>query len=89
MKKRRFKRNPDCPLTRTERTKLCKYLDEMEWREYYPLKHISGAYADATVYGYDELRINIQLKWGVDGQGDSSGYTADFDIDRNTFEDIF
>ena len=88
MKKRRFKRNPDCPLTRAERKKLCKALDDIEWREYRPFKHLSGAYAEATVYGYDELRINVQLKWGVDGQGNGSGYTADFDIDRHTCEEV-
>lgn len=88
MKKRRFKRNPDCPLTRTERAKLCKVLDKIEWQEYYPMKHISGAYASAIVYEYDDFRISVELKWGVDGQGDSTQYIADFDIDRNTFKII-
>jgi hypothetical protein len=81
-KKRRIPKNPDCPLTKVERVKLCKLLDEIEWREYYPMKHLSGAFADATVYKYDEENIHVELKWGTEGQGGSAVYTDDIIIDR-------
>lgn len=83
MKKRKFPKNPDCPLNKYERVALSRVLDELEWREYQPFKHQSGGFASAEVYGYDEWRIHIELKYGVEGQGDGGVvYTADFDINR-------
>lgn len=67
MKKREFPKNPDCPLTEVERVKLSRMLDEIEWREYQPVRHITGGYAEVEVTDYDELEINVKVKTGVDG----------------------
>jgi len=83
MKKRKFPKNSDCPLNKYEKVALSRMLDELEWKEYQPFKHQSGGFALAEVYGYDEDRIHVELKYGVEGQGDGGVvYTADFDINR-------
>ena len=67
MKTRKFPKNPDCPLTKVERVKLSRMLDEIEWREYQPVRHITGSYTEAKVIYYDEIEVIVNVKWGVDG----------------------
>jgi hypothetical protein len=87
MKKRRLPRNSDCPLTKQERIELCEALDGLEWHAYRPFKHLSGGFANASVYDYDKNSVDVQLNYGVDGQGESANYTADITLDRlNNFK---
>jgi hypothetical protein len=58
-------------------------LDEIEWKEYQPFKHQSGGFASATVYDYDEETIQIEVKSGIEGQGNESVvYTEGFELNR-------
>jgi len=83
MKKRKFPKNTDCPLNKYEKVALSRMLDELEWKEYQPFKHQSGGFASAEVYRYSEVSIGVELKYGVEGQGNGGVvYTADFDINR-------
>jgi hypothetical protein len=84
MKKRRFPRNPECPLTKEERVKLCKALDDLEWQVYLPLKYLTSSYADAIVIEYDELEIEIELEYGSDGSGNH--YKGSATISRSDFK---
>ena len=67
MKKRKFSKNPNCPLTKEEKSKLSILLNQIEWREYQPVRHITGGYAEVRVIDYDEIEVHIEIKWGVDG----------------------
>jgi len=67
MKTRKFPKNTECPLTKVERVKLSRILDEIEWRKYQPVRHITGGYAEANVTDYDEIEIRVRVKVGVDG----------------------
>lgn len=79
-KKRRFPRFPDCrPLTKAERVRLSSLLDEIEWKTYLPLKHRTSAYADAKVTEYDDIEIEVDVEYGIDGE---SHYTDNFTIQR-------
>jgi len=69
MKKRRYPKNPDCPLTKAERVELGKVLDDFEWTAYLPLKHLTSGWSDSKVIYYDEYQIEIEVKWGNDGEG--------------------
>jgi len=68
-KKRRIPKNPKCPLKKQERAKICKLLDDMEWKYYLPYKHLTSGYADARVVEYDEIEIRIEIKHGLDTSG--------------------
>ncbi len=83
MKKRKFPENPDYPLKKYEEMLVSAILDKLEWKEYQPFKHQSGGFASAEVYAYDEFVINVEVKYGVEGQGDGSVvYTSNYDINR-------
>jgi len=69
MKQRKYPKNPDCPLSKKEKIALDKVIDEIEWKAYLPLKHLSSGWSDATVTEYDECEIEIEVKWGVDSEG--------------------
>jgi hypothetical protein len=68
MKKRKFPKNPDCPLNKYERVGLNKILDEIEWREYLRVKHQTSGYVESKVVDYDYDEINVDVTVGVDGQ---------------------
>ena len=68
-KRRRYPRNPECPLTKEERKELSKALDELECRAYVPLKHLTSGWSEATVTSYDEDDIEVKVNWGVDSEG--------------------
>jgi len=80
MKKRNYPNNPDCPLTDKEKIRLDEILDSLEWEAYAPLRHLTSAWATATVTEYDEFEIEIEIESGVDSQG--SNYSDSTTIDR-------
>ena len=63
---RKFPRCIESPLTPLEVEQLNKVLDDLEWFSYRPIKHRSGAYVEAKVIEYDDLEIDIELKFGVE-----------------------
>ena len=86
MKARIYPTNPDCPLSDDEKKKLDTALDSLEWETYRPLKHLTSAYADATVTEYDEFEIEIELEYGSDATG--SHYKGEATIKRSDFSII-
>lgn len=86
MKQRKYPNNPDCPLSKDEKEKLAKVLDELEWFAYAPLKHLTSSYADATVTEYDEFEIQVEIEYGSDGSGNH--YEGDATIKRSDFSII-
>lgn len=83
MKKRSYPKNPKCPLSEAEKEKLATVLDELEWTAYAPLKHLTSAYADATVTEYDEFEIQVEIEYGSDGSGNH--YKGESTIKRSDF----
>jgi hypothetical protein len=71
MKERKYPVNPDCPLSETEKIQLGIILDSLEWEAYAPLRHLTSAWAEATVTDYDEFEIQIDIRSGVDSLGKS------------------
>jgi len=78
-KKRKFPKSEDTALNKYERNGLCRMLDEMEWREYQRVKHLTSGYCNATINRIDEVEIHGTITWGVDGQWNDSD---DFVINR-------
>jgi hypothetical protein len=83
MKTRKYPENPNCPLSDEEKVKLGKVLDDLEWEVYAPLRHLSSAYADATVTEYDEFGIEVELEYGCDSTG--SHYKGNVTYKRSDF----
>jgi hypothetical protein len=76
MKKRKFPKNPDCPLNKYEKVGLNKFLDELEWKEYQQVKHQTSGYVESKVTDYNEFDINFQITIGIDGQwSNTTNYT--------------
>jgi hypothetical protein len=82
-KRRKYPRNLECPLTKEEKKELSKALDELEWRAYVPLKHLTGGWSEAKVIEYDEFKVEVKVEWGVDGEG-----WNDFDYQTIEREDL-
>ena len=64
----KFPNNPDCPLTNEEKISLEILMKDLEWKTYRPFKHLTSAYVESEVDGYDEFEIEATITWGVDGQ---------------------
>lgn len=79
--KRTYPVNEDCPLTDKEKEALDVILDDIIWNKYLPLKHLTSAYVESEVDGYDEFEIEGTVTWGVDGQWNEFDFIT---IDRNT-----
>jgi len=67
MKKRKFPKNPDCPLNKYEKEGLCRIIDEIEWREYRRVKHQTSGYVESKIVDYDEKTVNVDVTVGIDG----------------------
>ena len=77
---RKFPINEEFPLTEEEKVALDKVLDSVEWGKYHPLKHLTSAYVESEVDGYDEFEIEATITWGVDGQWSDHDFVT---INRN------
>ena len=71
--------NEDCPLTSEEQVALLLLMDNLEWKAYRPFKHLTSAYVESEVDGYDEFEIEATITWGVDGQWTDNDFIS---IDR-------
>lgn len=76
---RKFPENPDCPLSDKEKEELEINLADLEAEYYYPFKHQSGGFSEASVYSYDEFEVKVVIKFGVDGR---VTYTDEITIER-------
>lgn len=74
--KRELPTNSDCPLTDAEISILLQYLDNLEWKTYQRVKHLTSGWCEVTVEGYDELELDIFVEWGVDGQWRDDDYVS-------------
>jgi hypothetical protein len=74
-----YPNNEDCPLNHDEMARLGDVLDNIEWNALRPFKHLTSAYVEAEVDGYDEFEIEGTVTWGVDGQWSDFDF---FTIDR-------
>lgn len=77
--KRKFPVNEDCPLNKYEKEGLNRIIDEIEWREYQRVRHLSGGYVDSEIIDYDEDVVEVDVTVGVDGEWHD---TVGFEIKR-------
>jgi hypothetical protein len=82
MSRYRIPRNPDCPLSKTEREVLLGILEDLELEAYHPYKHESGGFSEVKVWKYDEDTVYVVIKSGVENAGDGVTYTETHYIDR-------
>ncbi len=80
MKTKKFPENDDCPLNNYEKEGLTRILDQLEWREYQRVKHLTSGYVNSKITDYDEDEINAEITIGVDGQWSD---TTDITIKRS------
>jgi len=63
-----------------------KALEEFEYQTEYDtgVRHISGGFASADIYDYDECYFYIELKWGVQNDCENRVNTENWKMDRLT-----
>jgi hypothetical protein len=71
-----------------ELEKLAKVLGELEWDAYRPYKNLSGGFAKAEMYAFDEDDISVELTFGVQSDCQSTVHTENLEINRKTMEVI-
>jgi hypothetical protein len=76
------------PLSNHELKRLSKVLDALEADAYYPYKHHSGGFAEAQMFHYDLDSIDVELKFGVQNDCDSTIHKEQYEINRKTMEII-
>jgi hypothetical protein len=57
----------DIPLTNRELITVQQIIHDLEWKAYRPLKHITGAYAEAELVRYDDTHLTIKVTSGIEG----------------------
>jgi hypothetical protein len=59
---------------RPELKRITEILEKFEWQEYCNtgMKMISGGYAKAEMFDYDDEKIDIDLEWGEQDMGGGS-----------------
>ncbi len=50
------------------------------------LKNISGSFAKAEMFNYDDEYFDVELKWGVQSDTTDSVHTESYKINRKTYE---
>lgn len=70
----------------TEIEKITEVLTKEERWAKAPYKNISGGFARAEVYDYDDEKIDVELVWGVQSDCQNTRYAENLTLDRETFE---
>ena len=76
------------PITEEEIEKLKEILDEIEDSIWYTYKNSNGGFVKADMFDYDDEFFDVEIKEGIQNDVESSVYTSQIKIDRNTFEVI-
>jgi hypothetical protein len=73
------------PLTKTELKTLGKVLDEFDKQTTVDtgVNRISGGFALADMFNYDDDYIDIQLKWGIQSDCEDSVHTEQWKLKRS------
>jgi len=63
-------------------------LDKLEQNTIYDtgIKNISGGFANADIFDYDEDYFDIELKWGIQNDCENNVHTEQYKMDRETLE---
>ena len=78
-------------LTRKEEGQLKKALDDFEVQTLYGtgMAKLSGGFAEADMFDYDEEIIDVELKWGVQSDVENMVYTETASNRQEDDEDYF
>lgn len=71
-------------LTKKELTRLKKVLENLENEVYNLYRNISGTFAKAEMYDYDDEIIDVEFKYGIQDGCDNVTHTESISIDRKT-----
>ena len=74
-------------LTKKELSRLAVTLEKLEAPMFRIYRKLSGGFAEAKMFDYDDEIIDVEFKFGVD-DGDSRIYTEQYQIDRETMKII-
>lgn len=72
-------------LTAKELKLLRKVLESIELDVLDSYRNVSGSFAEANMFDYDEEVIDIELKFGIEGDNE---YTEQYQVDRGTMKII-
>lgn len=63
-------------------------LHEFEWETLNDtgVRHISGGFAEADIFDYDDEYFDIELKWGIQSDCENVCHTEQYKMDRKTLE---
>ena len=75
-------------LTKQETEKLIPVLEKLEQDTMIDtgVSKISGGFASADMFNYDEDYIDVELKWGVQSDVEDSVHTEQYKVNRKTFK---
>ena len=75
-------------LTNEELSKLTNTLEKLESDTLVcnGFHRISGGYAMADMFNYDDEIIDVELKFGIQSDVEDTRYSENVQIDRSTFE---
>jgi len=74
------------PITSIELEQLKELLESLEWETVNTtgVRKISGGFATATHFDYDEEYIDVELKWGVQSDCEDTVHTEQLKVSRDT-----
>jgi hypothetical protein len=73
-------------MNQKELSKLSEVLHKLELDTIIPYRQISGGFAKAEMYNFDDDTIDVELVYGVQSDVQNMVYSENLELDRKTFE---
>jgi hypothetical protein len=70
-------------LNKGELRKLAVIMDRLEHDALEPYSHVSGCFAEAVMYNYDDDIVDIELTFGVQSDCTNTVHSENITIDRS------